>query len=98
MITSGTITCTSAGRDRMFLVAGLASVCLSQFALTGCRAPCQGATRCVSDRQSCTDVWPHEPPGFVVVTDYGFSDPIPRTSGHERLPGGCDRGAVVNGH
>jgi len=82
----------------MFLVAGLASVCLSQFALTGCRALCQGSTRCVSDRQSCTDVWPHEPPGFVVVTDYGFSDPIPRTSGDESLPVGCGWGVVFNGY
>src|SRR5437879_13818921 len=98
MITSGTITCTSAGRDRMFLVAGLASVCLSQFALTGCPALCQGSARSVSDRQSCTDVWPHEPPGFVVVTDYGFSDPIPRTSGDESLHVGCGWAVVFDGY
>ena len=82
----------------MFLVAGLASVCLSQFALTGCPALCQGSARSVSDRQSCTDVWPHEPPGFVVVTDYGFSDPIPQTSGDESLPVGCGWGVVFNGY
>src|SRR5207245_3149638 len=31
-------------------------------------------------------------------TDYGFSDPIPQTSGDESLPVGCGWGVVFNGY